>query len=144
MANYLGYTVSPTIYPMVAKDKGDISNRAKCAGEQFTNGVKGALAAAAVYGAGAGAGYVAMKKPGITSKIAAGITKVLKKLPNNKFVQKLVDASPKAKVLGVIGAITSVALSYVAGKTLFKTGQIDQKYTDRATWENQVKKICDV
>ncbi len=144
MSNYLGYSVAPAIYPLVAENKGDITNRVNCAGAQFTNNLKGGLTVAAAYGAGAGAGYLALKNPGVTSKIAQGITKVLKKLPDCKFVQTLVKASPKVKVLGAIAGVTTMVVSYIAGKTIFKAGQIDQKYTDKATWENKVKNVFDV
>ena len=143
MSNYAGYNVSPTLYPFVAQDKGDISNRAKCAGAQLVNNLKGSAQVAVVAGVSTGAGYLACKNPTVTSKIADGITKVLQKLPNSKIVQKLASASPKAKVLGVIAGAATMALSCIVGKTIFKAGQIDQKYTDKATWENKVKNVFD-
>ena len=135
--------VNPVSYSLVAGNKGDISNRAKCAGAQFVNQAKGIAGLTAV---GAGATLLTratLKSPSLTKNVAKAVDWLLKKLPSSKVVSKLLSESPKTKAVGYIVALAASAAAYIAAKTIYKAGQIDQKYTDRATWEERTKAVFD-
>ena len=136
--------VNPVTYSIVAKDKGDISNRFKCAGAQLVNQAKG-VAGLTLVGAGTTAvAYGVSKSSKIAGAIAKGIDVILKKLPSNKVVNKLLSATPKMKALGLVASAAAPVVAYIAAKTVYKAGQIDQKYTDRAIWEAKTKEVFDV
>lgn len=60
-----------------------------------------------------------------------------------KFVQKLKGLSGKAKALLPLIALGGLAISYITSKHLYKKGQIDQKYTDKAKVEQRQKETLD-
>ena len=143
MLNVGPFAGSPVTYSLVASDKGDISNRLKCAGAQFVNNAKG-VAGLALVGAGTtAAAYGIDKSSKIAGAIAKGIEIILKKFPSNRVVNKLLSASPKMKAFGLVASVAGAVLAYIGAKTIFKAGQIDQKYTDRAIWEARIKAVFD-
>ena len=156
MTSYLTQRVwGPVISPYFADDKGGFVNKTKCAGEQLKNNVSFALQAGL-----AGAGTVATakvvaKNAKLTSKIAKAFDAVVKKLApvtkhnielvgesgkifktfelsRGKLAEKLLNLPGKAKAIGIIAAAGLTLLSYIGCKGIYKMGQIDQKYTDRA------------
>lgn len=120
----------PVVGSMVGTDKGDFSNRTKCAGAQLKNNLTTGLTSAAV-GVAAGTGILyAAKSPRRLVKIAQAFDKVAKKiLPKNVNLKNI---SKKSKIAMVIGLPLLAISSYISGRHLYKMGQIDQKYTDRA------------
>lgn len=120
----------PVIGSMVGADKGDFSNRSKCAGAQLKNSLTTGLASAAV-GVAAGSGILyARKNPRRLVKIAQAFDKVAKKiLPKGVDLKAL---SKNSKVAMVIGLPLMAITSFLASRHIYKMGQIDQKYTDKA------------
>ncbi len=153
MSDYSLYLVAkPCGYPLVANDKGDITNRVKCAYEQTKNkAIYTAQTAAVAAGAGA-ATYGVLKYPVLNKAYgkAADIVlrfggKLVKRfLGENsklytkaaKFVKKL---PTKAKIAGLIALPALLAINYISNKMTYKAGQIDQKYTDKALMEQKLK-----
>ena len=153
MSDFLLYSVAGAHrYPLVSRDKGDITNRMKCSYEQGKNkAIYVAKAAAMAAGSGAAA-YGVLKYPVLTKACATAADKVLQfggKLiksvvgNNNKIYAKaaeLVKKLPtKAKAVGWIALPALMAISYLGNKMIYKAGQIDQKYTDKAQMENKLK-----
>ena len=143
MSNYLVNSVSPVIGAMVSKDKGDVSNRAKCAGEQMKNCAVGNLTNCAFLGAGGYAAAKVAKSATATAKLAKLFDKITR--PIGKFLpkleQKLANLPGKAKAIGLIALPVIAAVSYVTNRQLFKIGQTDQKYTDIAKIEKERKNV---
>lgn len=153
MSDFLLYSVAGAHrYPLVARDKGDITNRMKCSYEQGKNKTIYAAKAATIGAGAAAAGYGVLKSPAITSGLASVTTKLLKLGgkalkslvgPKNKlytqaakFFKKL---PTKAKAVGLIALPAFMAISYLGNKMIYKAGQIDQKYTDKALMEQKLK-----
>lgn len=129
----------PVIGSMVGTDKGDISNRTKCAGAQLKNNLTTAVASTAV-GIAGGAGILyATKSPRRLVKIAQFFDKVASKiLPKGVNLKNI---SKKSKVAMAIGLPLIAVTSFISGRHLYKMGQIDQKYTDKARLEEHQKDI---
>lgn len=129
----------PVISSMVTSDKGDFSNRTKCAGAQLKNNLTTGLTSVAVgVTAGTGIRYAA-KSPRRLVKIAQAFDKIAKKiLPKNANLKKL---NNRSKVALAIGLPLMAISSFISGRHLYKMGQIDQKYTDKAKVEKHQKDI---
>lgn len=131
MTSFMAQSIGgPVIGSIVGTDKGDFSNRTKCAGAQLKNNLTTGLTSATV-GVAAGAGILyATKSPRRLVKIAQTFDKVAKKiLPKNVNLKNI---SKKSKIAMVIGLPLLAISSYISGRHLYKMGQIDQKYTDQA------------
>lgn len=80
------------------------------------------------------------KAKNVIKDTAKGITKdtksITKKFPN--LLEKISKLSPKTKALAVVLGAGAVALGHINHKHYYKMGQIDQKYTDRATVERHM------
>lgn len=146
MTNYLTQQVTgPVISPFISKDKGDFSNRANCAGAQLKNYAQTLVQDVVVLGGIGAAGREALKG-GKFSRAMLKITdtslniakKIAKKIGLNSGSGSG-SLPAKFKVLAPIVAVGGLALSYVTGKYIYKMGQIDQKYTDKATLEKNQK-----
>ncbi|MBR1460379.1 hypothetical protein IJ596_01930 [bacterium] len=142
MSNVTG-TVMSGFYPLVANDKGDISNRLKCTKEQMTNRAKTFLQLGLVSAGSSAASYGVFKSSIASKAIAKVVDKALGILPKTTVVQKILNASPMTKALGVVGAISMSLLAHIITKSVYKAGQIDQKYTDRAKMEAKTKDVFD-
>lgn len=135
--------------------KGSFGNRIDCAGEHLKNDATTYLRQAGVLGTVAAGTALAVKNPGFfkpqgplskvankitgffidhlpksSHKIAAGSNKLWSGF--NKALEYMA-ANPKT-ALGatLVAAATGIALNAVSNKGAYKSGQIDQKYTDRA------------
>ena len=131
MTSFTTQTIAgPVISSMVTSDKGDFSNRTKCAGAQLKNNLTTGLTSGAV-GVAAGTGILyASKNPRRLVKIAQAFDKIAKKiLPKNVNLKKL---NNRSKVAMAIGLPLMVISSFISGRHLYKMGQIDQKYSDQA------------
>lgn len=53
----------------------------------------------------------------------------------NGVIQKILGTNSKTKAAAVLSAITLMALGYITHKHSYKSGQIDQKYTDKAKFQ---------
>ncbi len=154
MTNYFTSAVAGPVYgSMLSKDKGDFSNRAQCAGAQIGNTVKTAAQDAVVIGGMVAGGKAIQKSKGFTNGINKMLTSVLKPFKNNsklnivvtefktKVAPKLKSLSaPQLRAAAVIGGLGALALGYIHNKHIYKMGQIDQKYTDKAKIENHSAK----
>jgi hypothetical protein len=151
--------LGPVMSPMVSKDKGDVSNRINCAGSQLANYTK-TLAEDAVVIGGVAVGAKAIKKGGkfamAMEKVTNAITKACEKTFGNKFIlhgkngnvkirtnpswiRKLKAMPASKKGIGLLVGLGALAVSYIGSKHLYRMGQIDQKYSDKATLRNQVE-----
>lgn len=146
--NILGASLSS----MLSKDKGDISNKMSCATKQGVNNLKFSGGAVLTLGTTGGLMYLAAKKPNEIGKpfamLTDGVTKLCDKLfkkvkfeNGDKLIGKLKSLSPKAKALGAIAAIGLPAFAYIRNKWIYKMGQIDQHYTDKAKLEKHSNAI---
>lgn len=129
----------PVISSMVTSDKGDFSNRTKCAGAQLKNSLTAGLTSVAVgVAAGTGIRYAA-KNPRRLVKIAQAFDKIAKKiLPKDVNLKKIGN---KSKVAMAIGLPLMAISSFISSRYLYKMGQIDQKYTDKAKVEKHQKDV---
>lgn len=131
------------VYSLVEPGKGDISNRVNCAGAQLVNNLKTAAEEVVIIGGTIAGARAAVKSNTFvkvmnnifnstkkvllgknSSKASAIIVELLNKLKNLPAANK--KALFMTLVLGELG------LSFVGMKRSFKSGQIDQKYTDKA------------
>lgn len=159
MTNYSTQCVlGPVVSPFVARDKGDFSNRAKCAGSQVKNNAVVFGESILVGGGAIGAAKMATKSP----KFGNGLVKVFDKMvkvinpikkrnitavgkhgtvwktfeiSRGKLGEKLLNISAKNKKLAMILLPATLLLSYIGCKGVYKMGQTDQKYTDLAKIE---------
>ena len=156
MTDYATHAVlGPAVSSMVAKDKGDISNRAQCAKDQLVNNVKTLAADTVVLSGAAGVTALAGKKP---TKFAALFDKLNKKLakwtPKNKIGESYKNAfkkiaskckNPKAKAAALVATFVALPamglISYINHRHSYREGQIDQKYTDKARLEKQGRNL---
>lgn len=135
----------PVIGSLVATDKGDVSNRTKCAGAQIVNNAK-TMGQAALVGGGLYAAARTFKKAPNSKVVHAGakvfnkIIDVIKLPKSNRFVDKLLKMPNSAKAFGLVALPALMLLNYIGAKHLYKMGQIDQKYTDQAKIEENTKK----
>lgn len=143
MTSYLTNAVAgPVIGSMVSKDKGDFSNRTRCAGRQLANNAS-TMAQVAVVGGGAfAAGKLITKSAKATAAGVKVFDKLISVLPKNaNFVQKLMKLPGAAKVAALVALPALLLVGYIRDKHIYKMGQIDQNYTDKAKIEAETKKI---
>ncbi len=149
---------------MVGKDKGDVSNRTRCAGAQLKNNAQTLAADTVVIGAGAGTIAAAKKMPKFQSAMVKIFDKIGKhiyplrkraveltgkygtkfktfELTRGVRADKLLKAPGMAKVAAIVALPVTLALGYLENRRIYKSGQIDQKYTDRAKLEKHDKEI---
>ena len=55
-----------------------------------------------------------------------------KKLNPPKWFNRLRQVSASTRCIGLLGMLALPLLGYISGKHIYKSGQIDQKYTDKA------------
>lgn len=146
MTSFLTQAVcGPVIGSLVAKDKGDASNRTKCAGAQLVNNAK-TMGQTALVGGGVYAAARTFVKHPNTKIVKAGANTFNKiidmiKLPkSSKFVQKLLKMPGWGKALTLVALPAMMLVNYIGAKHLYQMGQIDQKYTDQAKIEENTKK----
>lgn len=147
MSSYILNTTMGVAAPLFATDKGDVSNRVKCAGAQLGNNARSLVEDVVVIG-GTAAGLGAAAKGGKFTKfmekcfnsVANACKPLIADVAKSKFwnkIKSLPMANKRAMV--AVGAIGLLASSFVAGKNLYKKGQIDQQYTDKAKLEKAIK-----
>lgn len=126
---------------MFDSSKGSMTNRYQCAKEHFKNNLSATVSGAAIGAAGAAGVIVAKKQPKIYLKVADKLGKLLGK--SDKIAKHIPDALKRGKVgLAVAGAIALVgATLHAITSYSYKSGQIDQKYTDAAKLESQTKNL---
>lgn len=129
-------TMGSPIYTFVDGTKGSMTNRAECAKEHFKNNFKYNLQASALGVAGAA---VALK-PSIATKLATGVSKLAGAVGLNKVAAAIAKNPKKFGLLG-LGAAGVIALTSIVQSHAYKSGQIDQKYTDAAAIETQTKNV---
>lgn len=143
------YLAQIPAYSMVDSTKGSFSNRAECAKEHFKNNV-GYAAKSVALGAGTGAvAYGVFKNPKLVDKAAVKtgdfLVKFANKLAKTKYFSKLGNFNFNKIKLGKAGllalAITTFTAicNHLAATHTYKSGQIDQKYTDVAILEKNAK-----
>jgi hypothetical protein len=127
--------IKPTISPFLSKDKGDIANRVQCATEQAKNSLVTGAKVGVVAGTTGLLAFVGKKSPKLVQKFGQVAGKVIDKvLKTTKG-----SANPKLAAIGAVLVPALAALSYVVGEGIYKSGQIDQKYTDAAKVEAREK-----
>lgn len=77
---------------------------------------------------------------GASSKLAKGSKSITKSISEKfpKLLDKISKLSPKTKALAVVLGAGAIAAGHIRNKHYYKMGQIDQKYTDRATVEKRM------
>ena len=154
MTNYVTSAVAGPVYgPMLSKDKGDFSNRVQCTGAQIGNTIQTAAQDAVVIGGMVAGGKAIQKSKGFTNALDKMFNTALKPFKNNprmrvavnefkaKVLPKLKSLSaPQLRAAAVVGGLGALALGYIHNKHIYKMGQIDQKYTDKAKIENHSAK----
>ncbi len=131
--------LGPTIASLASREKGSFGNRADCAGAHLKNGLvttaQTGLAAAAV----GGTAYAVAKNGNVAKVFAKPVTSIvdmfqksIKSPKANAILKKINNLPGKTKALGLIAAVGLTVLGYVGKNGIYKMGQIDQKYTDKA------------
>ena len=150
------------ISPLVATDKGDLTNRVQCSASQAGNTLKHLAADTVVIGGAAYAGKKAIENKGFakflskpleklgsilkdakTIDVVKGAKKVKGKfVPYTKIIKKdniftkagkYIEKIPtKYKALAVVAAVAIPLVNYIGQRFIYRAGQIDQKYTDNA------------
>ena len=143
------------VYPVraagsfVDPNKGSINNRLDCAGEHIKNNTKSFLYGTAVAGSAAGVTYAAYKNEKVADGVIKGLKSVKEVMNKNKYtgkaagwITKALSSLPKAGKIGVIAAAIAAPVLYLIDhQNAYKAGQIDQKYTDRASVESQLDNL---
>lgn len=160
------YVLGSPIASLVGKDKGDISNRGQCAGSQILNNVKTLAADTVVIGGAAATATAAKRSPKFMQKLANGFDKMVKALhpvkkrnvnligesgkvfktfevSRGQKAEKLLKMASKNKAIAMIALPATMLISYFTYKNIYKSGQIDQKYTDKAKIEKHQKNVLD-
>ena len=136
MTNYGTQCVlGPVISPAFSKDKGDFSNRMQCAGAQLANNAKTLLADTVVIGGALGGIACASKNKGVAkglAKITHSVANFIKSRGGFGAASKLKRLPLSIKAGLPIMAVAMPLLGYITHKALYKMGQIDQKYSDKA------------
>lgn len=134
------YYASP-VYSMVDRSKGSMTNRFDCAKEHAKNNF---ICTTKLSLAGAGATVLAYTKPNFAVRaakfIGQGAAKVATKLGGKGLGAKILKNPTKFGAAGMIAAGALWALNTICKHT-YKSGQIDQKYTDAAKIESQTKNV---
>lgn len=132
--------------------KGSFGNRIDCAGAQIKNDATSYLKAAGVLGTMGGVGYIQAKKAPLFTKVANNFAKytgktlkaISQKISNKPIresfakVASKVAKNPRAALAGTLAAIGLASLAKIAQDHAYKSGQIDQKYTDKAAVQKQI------
>ena len=132
--------------------KGSFGNRAECAGAQIKNDATSYLKAAGVLGTMGAVGYGYANKVPVFTKVANNFAKytgkalkaISQKISNKPIsesfakVASKVGKNPRAALAGTLGAIGLAFLGKIAQDHAYKSGQIDQKYTDKAAVQKQI------
>lgn len=133
-------SASPVVV-MFDPTKGSLTNRAQCAKEHFKNNLNYNLQLGL---AGAAGGIAIAKKPKILVKAATYLgeltSKLLGKLGGKGLAAKIMKNPTKFGKYGMIAAAGLWLLSKIQNHA-YKSGQIDQKYTDSAAIEQQTKNV---
>ncbi len=132
--------------PIVAKNKGSIDNRLECAGSQIKNNVITTAKMGLTAGTAFGATYAVAKSPKLANAAHKGMKWVQTTMMKNKHtagiaksVTKMLSKLPTAGKFGVIAAaIAAPILAITAANGIYKSGQIDQLYTDKASVASQL------
>lgn len=167
MTSYIKQAVlGPVVSPLVSNDKGDVSNRMSCAGAQFKNNLSTLAQDVAVIGGAAVATKGITKNTKLTEKFASGFNKIVNKLMpgvkrditiikksgfpfktfeirQSKLAQKLLSMPSKAKVALSLMLPALAVTGFITNKAIYKMGQIDQKYSDKAAIREHQKEILD-
>lgn len=168
MTSFIANQVGGVFTPLVAKDKGDISNRGKCAGAQLVNNAQTLAADTVVIGGAAATAKAATKSAkfmrtltkafdkfvigcanmkngikGLFTRVPMPVAKTYSSKQIPEFAKKLLKLSSKQKAAALIAIPASLLVNYFGLKNIYKKGQIDQKYTDRAKVENHTKNVLD-
>ncbi len=127
-------------YTMFDSTKGSMTNRFECAKEHFKNNLS-LIPATTITGAAAG---VAIAAPKFATKVGAKATglvaKALKAVGAKGWAAKLMKNPGKYGLIG-LGVAAGLWLVNSIQKHAYKSGQIDQKYTDAAAIESTTKNI---
>ena len=133
------YLVGPVIGSMVGSDKGDFSNRAKCAGAQLVNNVK-TVGAGVALGAGTYlVGRHVAKSPARIAKAEKYFDWLVSKLPKN-FAEKLTKAPAKVKALAMLHRIKNDRANLEFRKEVFEKSKKDNGEYDPDSYEEFIKK----
>lgn len=131
------------VTPFFSKEKGSMGNRFDCAGSQIVNTVKTTAQLGLVGGAAGGILYGVNKSPKFANAITKGLKAFQNLMQKNKFTSKaanfitnaLKNISKNGKIGVITAAIALPIVSYITHKHSYKMGQIDQKYTDKAKFQ---------
>ena len=149
----LGMAVGQRIHEAATDStKGSFGNRAECAGAQIKNDATSYLKAAGVLGTMGAVGYGYANKVPVFTKVANNFAKytgkalkaISQKISNKPIsesfakVASKVGKNPRAALAGTLGAIGLAFLGKIAQDHAYKSGQIDQKYTDKAAVQKQI------
>ena len=141
-AGLVGGTIALTgtaVRSLFDSDKGSMTNRTECAKEHLKNDA-GFLAKTGLVG---GAAYIVSKNKNVFKPLISGLGKTAGKLLEkaSKYMPKLggladkiLKNPTKAGVAGLVGG-GAIYLVNELFKNIFKSGQIDQKYNDKAEQE---------
>lgn len=138
-----GILCSSPVLTMFDSSKGSITNRYDCAKEHFKNNFKTTAEVALVAG---GAGLLAAKKPKVVivagTKIASACGKFISKSPKALDLFRKAASKFRGVKLNRLGLLVAAGAALgIILKGVFKSGQIDQKYTDSAKIESETKNI---
>ena len=151
MAGVINANITGVLSPYAAREKGDIQNRVNCSGAHLANNANALAKDVVIIGGAAAATAAAVKYPQVGNKVQKGLSKAVNwvklklskafnKLGKTRMARKLNVAAYKFKKLplntkgtiGVIAGLATLALGATHLNKVYKAGQIDQKYTDRA------------
>ena len=156
LAPTAGVVTGHGVATLLDSRKGSLTNRAECAKEHFKNDLSTAVKLGVP---AAGVAYVAVKKPGLLTKLATKgakevgklFAKLGKKLTSTKGFSVIGKGLSKAASFiakhpvktGIGGAIAAGAIYLLSTveKYANKEGRIDQKYEDAAKIEGSTKNI---
>ena len=129
-------------------NKGDFSNRMECSRELIKNNAKTTVGLAGAVAATSGTAYALTKNDKLVKAIATPIKNfgkwLTKEIPmSNKLVRELkaLGKNPKAVAMGAVIAGGAAVINAILTKSVYRAGQIDQKYTDKAKLEAGQDKI---
>lgn len=132
-------TILPTMVTTYADPKkGSLQNKSECIGEHFKNNLKTDAVILTTAGAGAGLTYAAVKNEKFATVIEKPFVKIAEMLKNNKTLSQIPKLLKKVPTLAKVGVAVTAGFAILSN--VFKSGQIDQKYTDKAKLENYDEK----
>ena len=142
MTNYSTQVIAGTgISPLFSSDKGDISNRLECAGQQIKNNLKAGGTGLLIGGAAVGAGYAVKKSSKVANFLAKPISKGAELIKNTSFGKYISKLPNKYKAMILIGVGAFATVLHFSGKYSYQAGQIDQKYTDKAALKKRATEV---